>query len=181
MASDLSFDNEYKSWLQEIKLRIRKAQVKAALSVNTEMLSFYWNLGADIAAKQATSKWGDGLLSQLSRDLMAEFPEMKGFSLRNLKYIKQCYLFYGRHESIGQQVVNQSTKQGVSQTPQDQFGQQPVGQITAVPWGHNIAILTKCKDMNEALFYVQSTITHNWSRSVLVHQIESGLYQREGI
>jgi predicted nuclease of restriction endonuclease-like (RecB) superfamily len=113
----------------------------------------------DIVVKQATAKWGSGLLAQLSRDLMAEFPEMKGLSELNLKYVRQWYLFYSRREPIGQRVV---------------------AQIAAIPWGHNIAIITKCKDMDEALYYVQNTMLHNWSRSVLVHQIESGLYQREG-
>jgi hypothetical protein len=111
MVSDLTFDNEYKAWLTEIKLRIRHAQIKAAIAVNTEVLRFYWELGADIVVKQATAKWGSGLLAQLSRDLMAEFPKMKGLSERNLKYVRQWYLFYSRHEPIGQQVVAQLAKQ----------------------------------------------------------------------
>ena len=180
MASDLTISKEYKAWLTEIKLRIRTVQVKAAVSVNSELLRFYWGLGADIVAKQTTAKWGDGLLPQLSRDLMAEFPEMKGFSERNLKYVRQWYLFFSRNKIFGQQTVAQSEKQVASQMLQDEFGQQPVAQITAIPWGHNIAIIAKCKDVDEALYYVQNTPHHNWSRSVLVHQIESGLYQREG-
>jgi predicted nuclease of restriction endonuclease-like (RecB) superfamily len=84
---------------------------------------------------------------------------MKGFSLSNLKYIKQWYLFYNRDNVISQQVV---------------------GQITQIPWGHNIAIIAKCTNITEALYYVQNTQLHNWSRSVLVHQIESGLYRRKG-
>jgi predicted nuclease of restriction endonuclease-like (RecB) superfamily len=159
MASDLTINKEYKNWLTEIKLKIRNVQIKAAVKVNIELLHFYWELGADIVVKQATAKWGDGFLPQLSRDLMAEFPEMKGFSLSNLKYIKQWYLFYRQNNAISQQAV---------------------GQVTGIPWGHNIAIVTKCKDINEALYYVQNTMVHNWSRSVLMHQIESGLYQREG-
>ncbi len=159
MASDLTINKEYKAWLAEIKLRIRTVQIKAAVSVNSELLRFYWGLGADIVAKQTTAKWGDGFLPQLSRDLMAEFPEMKGFSERNLKYVRQWYLFYSHKKALGQQLV---------------------APITAVPWRHNIAIIAKCKDVEEALYYVQNTRIHNWSRSVLVHQIESGLYQREG-
>lgn len=180
MTSDLTTDKEYKVWLTEIKFRIRAVQIKAALSVNSELLRFYWSLGVDIAAKQTTAKWGDGLLSQLSRDLMAEFPEMKGFSLSNLKYIKQWYLFYTRSSVIGQQAVGQTIKPPVSPLQQDEFVQQVVEQISAIPWGHNIAIVAKCKDVAEAIYYVQNTLAHNWSRSVLVHQIESGFYQREG-
>jgi predicted nuclease of restriction endonuclease-like (RecB) superfamily len=180
MAFDLTTDKEYKAWLTKLKLRIRTVQIKAALTVNSELLRFYWDLGADITAKQTTAKWGDGLLSRLSRDLMAEFPETKGFSLSNLKYIKQWYLFYTHSSVIGQQAVGQFAEEIASQLPQDEFEQQPVAQITAIPWGHNIAIVAKCKDVAEALYYVQNTLAHNWSRSVLVHQIESSLYQREG-
>ena len=180
MASDLTTNKEYKAWLTEIKLRVRTVQIKAALSVNSELLGFYWGLGADIVAKQTTAKWGDGLLPQLSQDLMAEFPGMKGFSRSNLKYIKQWYLFYAHGSVIGQQAVGQTTRPSASPQPQDEFGQQVIAQITAIPWGHNIAIIAKCKDVEEALYYVQNTLAHNWSRSVLVHQIESGLYQREG-
>jgi predicted nuclease of restriction endonuclease-like (RecB) superfamily len=175
MAFDIERNDEYKAWLTEIKLRIRRAQIKAALTVNTELLRFYWSLGADIISKQESAKWGDGLLAQLSRDLMNEFPEMKGFSKRNLELIRQWYMFYGRAS-----LPTQIAKQPVSQLPEDIIGQQVVAQITAIPWGHNIAIITKCKGVDEALYYVQSTMLHNWSRSVLVHQIESRLYQREG-
>lgn len=119
---------------------------------------------------------------------MAEFPEMKGFSLSNLKYINQWYSFYNQAGIISQQAVGQLTKQPVLQLPAGEKSQQSVGLIepqpgaliTQIPWGHNIAIIAKCKGINEALFYVQNTIAHGWSRSVLVHQIESGLFQREG-
>jgi hypothetical protein len=124
MASDLMTNKEYKAWPTEIKLRIRTVQIKAAVSVNSELLTFYWGLGADIVAKQMIAKWGDGLLPQLSRDLMAAFPEMKGFSLGNLKYIKQWYLFYARGTAIGQQAVGQTTMPPASQLSQDEFGQQ---------------------------------------------------------
>jgi len=137
MKSNLILNKEYKAWLAELKLRVRKAQLKAAVKVNTEMLLFYWELGADIAAKQARTKWGDGFLLQLSKDLMSEFPDMQGFSERNLKYIRQWYLFYSKDKA---------------------FGQQAVAQITQTPWGHNIAIISKCKNIKEAMFYVQNTL-----------------------
>jgi predicted nuclease of restriction endonuclease-like (RecB) superfamily len=167
MKSNLIFDKAYKDWLAEVKVRVRHAQIKAAVKVSTELLDLYWWLGGDIVEKQKKSKWGDGLLSQLSKDLMVEFPDMKGFSVRNLKYVRQWYLFYGKRDVIGQQPVAQLAKQAVSQ-------------IKQIPWGQNIAIVSKSKDINEASFYVQKTMLHNWSRSVLVHQMESGLYKREG-
>ncbi len=85
--------DDYKNWLNEVKLRIRSVQLKAAISVNRELLQFYWELGADIVHNQSNAHWGDGFLKQLSADLMAEFPEMKGFSLSNIKYVKQWYLW----------------------------------------------------------------------------------------
>lgn len=167
MKFNLISDKNYRTWLENIKLKVRNAQLKAAVRVNNELLVLYWELGADIIAKQAKAKWGDGLIEQLSKDLSAEFRDIKGFSRSNLMYIKKWYLFYSRNNAIVQQPVGQ-------------FNQKLVIQITQIPWGHNIAIISKCKDIKEALFYVQNTIKHNWSRSVLVHQIESGLYKREG-
>ncbi|MFA5144110.1 MAG: PDDEXK nuclease domain-containing protein [Candidatus Omnitrophota bacterium] len=161
MKYNLVNSKEYKVWLADIKARVRNAQIKAALSVNTELLKLYWSIGADIVARQKNAKWGDSFLLRLSKDLMSEFPDMKGFSKRNLELIRQWHLFY-----------SQIAKQAVSQLPLEQ--------ITQIPWGHNIAIIAKCKDIKEALYYVQNTITHNWSRNVLVHQIESALYRREG-
>jgi predicted nuclease of restriction endonuclease-like (RecB) superfamily len=90
---------------------------------------------------------------------MAEFPGIKGFSERNLKYIRQWYLFY-------------------SQDPQ--IGQQAVAQLMQISWGHNIKIITKCRDVREAIYYVKNTCLYNWSRNVLVHQIENKLFKREG-
>ncbi len=188
MRYNLLSDKEYKTWLAEIKSKVRNVQLKAVVKVNTEILLFYWGLGADIVTKQANAKWGDGFLSQLSKDLMTEFPDMKGFSKRNLELIRQWYIFYSKGILLGQhpvvliakQPVSQLVSDAISQLPVGQIAQQAVAQITQIPWGHNIAIITQCKNIKEALYYVQSTIKYNWSRSVLVHQIESGLYKREG-
>ena len=158
---------EYRDWLKEIKQRVRQAQVKAAVQVNTALLTFYWELGADIVKRQRAAKWGSGFLKQLSADLTAEFPDLKGFSFSNIKYIRQWYLFY----SAG--AVN-CTESSCT------IGQQAVGQLVRIPWSHNIVIISKCKDVTEALYYVNKTIEHNWSRNVLTHQIESGIYLREG-
>ena len=177
MKSNLIYDKNYKNWLVDIKIKIRSAQLKAVVKVNNELLGLYWQLGADIVEKQTHSKWGDGFLLQLSKDLTIEFPDMKGFSISNLKYIKQWYKFYNQKKILSQQAVGLIAKKPVST---NQISQQPIEQIIQIPWGHNIAIITKCKNIKEALYYVQNTITHNWSRSVLVHQIERNLYKREG-
>jgi predicted nuclease of restriction endonuclease-like (RecB) superfamily len=96
MSELFNIDKDYSVWLKEIKNKVRTVQLKAAVKVNSEMLNFYWELGADIVEKQSAAKWGDGFLKQLSTDLASEFPYMKGFSLSNLKYIKQWYLFYSQ-------------------------------------------------------------------------------------
>ncbi|OQW98196.1 MAG: hypothetical protein BWK74_05135 [Desulfobacteraceae bacterium A6] len=196
MKHSLTTDKEYQQWLADIKEKARKTQIKAAVKVNTELLNFYWELGTDILEKQANAKWGDGFLLQLSKDLMSEFPDMKGFSKRNLELIRQWYLFYSqdsrtdqiakqpvsqlRMEQKIQQPVEQITQRTALQLSADRVVQPAIPQITQIPWGHNIAIISKCKNIEEALYYVQNTMIHNWSRSVLVHQIENGLYKREG-
>ena len=168
MSSDiLPQQPEYRAWLGDLKTRYRQVQLKAAVAVNTAMLQFYWELGADMVVKQKQFAWGSGFVSQLSADLMREFPEVRGFSVRNLKYIRQWHEYWVDAAPIGQQPVAQLAKQ-------------PVAQILCIPWGHNLAILAKCKQHDEALYYAQATQTYGWSRSVLVHQIESGLWQREG-
>ncbi|MGI9282919.1 MAG: DUF1016 N-terminal domain-containing protein [Endozoicomonas sp.] len=93
-AVNLSLNSEYKSWLKTLKQKVLSTQLKAAVQVNSTLLAFYWELGEDIVRRQAHANWGDGFLKQLSKDLMAEFPEIKGFSRRNLELIRQWYQFW---------------------------------------------------------------------------------------
>ncbi len=167
MTQKTLIDSEYRNWLKDLKQRARQAQVKAAVQVNSTLLTFYWELGADIVERQKLAKWGSGFLKQLSTDLMAEFPDMKGFSKRNLERIRMWVLFYS------EDLVNCDTGCVA-------IAKQPLSQLVQIPWSHNLVIISKCKDVTEALYYVNKTVEHNWSRSVLTHQIESGLYQREG-
>lgn len=175
----ISYSSDYKEWLIALKNKIRQVQLKAFAAVNRDLLWFYWELGADIVNKQKTSSWGDGFLKHLSKDLMAEFPEMKGFSMTNLKLIRQWYLFYYSNISLSKS-NNIKANNLISQQAVDQIKENQTVAIFNIPWGHNIAILSKCNTIDEALFYVNNTINHNWSRSVLIHQIESGLWLREG-
>lgn len=156
MTQSIVKTEDYLAFIQDIKQRIQGAQIKASVAVNQALLHLYWELAERIVAKQLESAWGDGFLLQMSRDLQAEFPEMKGFSLRNLKYMRQWFQFWSAEPAIGQQLVAQ------------------------IPWGHNLVIIGKIKTTEQALFYVQKTIQNNWSRVVLTHQIESGLHLREG-
>ena len=154
---------DYKDWLQNLKGKIQQSQIKAAIQVNSELLRLYWQIGKDIVEKQTQAKWGDGFLQTLSADLCKEFPTMKGFSYRNLKSIRQWYLFYNQLDIIGKQLVSQLE---VS--------------LFSIPWGHHIMIMQRCKNTQEALFYVHKTIENHWSRSVLEHQIALNLYVRQG-
>ena len=164
-------DNDYKAWLGELKAKISRSQLKAALAVNSELIKLYWDLGVMILQKQHQSNWGDKIIPQIAADLKKAFPEIKGFSERNLKYMCQFYRFYTQ-DQMGQQAVAQTEI-----LPEIPIGQQLVAQI---PWGHNIQIFTKSKSLEEARFYIHQTIQNNWSRDVLALQIKSNLYARQG-
>lgn len=154
--SDLNLvTTDYKIWITELKGKIRSVQIKAAIAVNSALIEFYWDLGKMISEKQEFYNWGDKLIDQISLDLKEEFPEIKGFSTRNIKYIRNFYSFYINSE-IRQQLVAQ------------------------IPWGHNILIYSKSKDIQEATFYIQQTIENNWSRDVLSLQIKTNLFERNG-
>lgn len=163
----LKSDIEYKQWLTDLKFRIRNSQIKAALKVNTELINLYWELGKEIVSKQEQSQWGDGLIKQLSSDLQQEFPNMKGFSISNIKYIKQWYLFYYKGITIGQQLVGQL---------ENTFNIQEL--VSQIPWGHNLRIIAQCKSTEEAMFYIHKTIEYGWSRSILDQHIKQQDYQR---
>ncbi|RKY66318.1 MAG: DUF1016 domain-containing protein [Candidatus Latescibacterota bacterium] len=145
----------YVELLEDLKRRIREARVRAALSVNRELVLLYWHIGREILKRQKQEGWGAKVIERLARDLRREFPDMKGFSPRNLKYMRAFAEAY----------------------PDEQFVQEVLAQIT---WYHNITLLEKVKDPTERAWYIQQTIEHGWSRNVLVHQIESGLYHRQG-
>ena len=158
-------DSEYKKLLSDLKEKVRSSQLKAAVKVNYELLDLYWNLGKEIVEKQKQFFWGDGFLKTLSEDLRKEFPNMKGFSAENLKHIRYWYIFYNDY-LIGLQAVTQ-----LSDVER---------KIKSIPWGHNQRIMYKCKDVEEALFYVNKTIENGWSRTILEHQIDGDVYKRAG-
>ncbi len=146
-------DNSYKEWFEQLKSKIQSAQLKAAIAVNSQLLQLYWELGKDIVKKQEQSSWGDSVLEQLSIDLRLSFPDITGFSKRNLYAIRQWYLFYAQ---------------------QFEFVPQPVAQI---PWGHNRLLITKIKDVELALFYANETFTQGWSRDQLEMQLRSNYFE----
>ena len=154
---------EYKEWLSQLKKRYQQCQIKAAIKVNSELIAFNWEFGRDIVEKQSKANWGDGLIAQISKDMHSEFPCVSGFSIANINFCKRFYLFFSQTDTI-----------------RYQLGSELQNLLFAIPWRHHIEIMTKCKDVNEALFYVSKTVNNGWSRSVLVHFIEEGLFESEG-
>ncbi|GHT34104.1 hypothetical protein FACS189434_09690 [Bacteroidia bacterium] len=188
--------SEYHDWLKNLKSQIQGSQIKAALSVNSQMIMLYWDLGRQIVEKQEFAKWGSGFIEQLSKDLQEEFPEMKGFSKNNLLRMRNFYHFYATAHSLPdvkvaqlvpllQSIVNQVDRRVAQVVPQLEnknfaIGKQLVSKLSLVPWGHHIKILQKVENIDQAFFYIQKTIENNWSRSVLEYQIETNLYGRQG-
>lgn len=161
---------EYKSWLTQLKQRYRRAQVRAVVKVNGEMLNFYWELGRDICAMAKTAKYGDGVLKNVTLDLQAEFPGDFGLSLSNIKAARRWYKTYY------QWVIK-------SQQPVDFFGDYSRDGIISmpfffanVPWGQHIFITAKAKSLDEALFYISQVCEHGWSRTELEYYHAENYY-----
>ena len=171
----------YPALLDQIKSRIRAAQIKAALSVNRELIELYWSIGRDIVERQRIAGWGKSVVERLASDLQSEFPGISVVSARNIWHARAFYLGYSDRAAKLKQPVSffsddTTLKQAVSESP-DPTLPAVLGQI---PWGHNIVLLQKIKDRAKRLWYAQQTIANGWSRSMLVHWIESDLYTRQG-
>lgn len=154
---------EYKTWIFELKQKIQQSQIKAAIKVNSALIEMYWELGKEISERNFENTYGSGFFKQLSNDLKKEFPEIKGFSETNLKFFKRFYLFYRDEFTNRQQLVNETFEK-----------------LFLIPWGHHMQILTKCKNTEEAIFYINKTIENGWSRAVLLNMISGGLFQSQG-
>ena len=146
-------DNQYLSIIENIKTKIGNAQFQAAVSVNRELVMLYYNIGLIINENKA---WGNKFIENLARDIKLAFPGSTGYSIRNLKYMAKFAAEY----------------------PDAEFVQTVSAQI---PWSHNCLIMDKIKDTDIRVWYINKTIENGWSHSVLTHQIESGLYERQAI
>ena len=145
----------YGDWLTDLKGRIHNAQQRATLAVNRELVLLYWQIGQDILARQAEQGWGAKVIERLAHDLRSAFPEMKGFSPRNLKYMRAF----------------------AEAWPDAEFVQQAAAQL---PWGHNLVLLDKLPGPETRRWYATKAIEHSWSRNILVMQIETRLLERSG-
>lgn len=144
-------NQDYTTFLEDLKGRVASSRYKAALSVNKELILLYHHMGSEILKSQERHGWGAKVIDQLSRDLQSAFPEMKGFSTRNLKYMRKFSEEY----------------------PDPEFVQEVLAQLT---WYHNMTLLDKVPDKQNRLFYVKHAIQHGWSRNIMVMQIETALH-----
>lgn len=194
-SHDISLDSDYVKWIHDVKQRYITTQIKAAVKINTEQLYFNWQLGRDLVERKAEEKWGKGIVEQLSLDLQNEFPDAKGFSARNLWNMKKWYLFYSSSELFSELVHTIEGSIDLNNLKLQQVGaeineNQKLHQVGAeiefpaifgfVPWRHHVEIVTKCKTIEEALFYVRKTMEESWSRNTLVDCMKANLYQSSG-
>lgn len=187
---------DYVEWLADLKKRYRKAQVRAAVKVNEEMLRFYWSLGRDIINKNAEVQWGTGFLKQLSLDLQKEFSNNIGLSYRNLRYARQWFSFYYKgfsnwqqgvanldghaSKSIWQQSVARAEDADASKGTKPAAQIEMPGIFAEIGWSHHIIIISKTKDLNAALFYIHKDIEEGLSRDELIRFIENDGYGKSG-
>lgn len=144
----------YDSCLIALKDRIRSAQAKAAVAVNSELILLYWEIGKEIIERQNQFGWGKSIVERLAADLQREFPGSRGFSARNIWDMRRFYEYY-------------SDKSGLRQL------------VAEIPWGHNLLLLNSLTDIEEVRWYIVQTIEYGWSRAVLAHQIDTDLYSRQ--
>ncbi|MDO9575401.1 MAG: PDDEXK nuclease domain-containing protein [bacterium] len=148
--------SDYLQFLKEIKEKITSARIVAYRGLNRRLIKLYWEIGENIVERQEKFGWGRGVVEKLSNDLRKEFSATKGYSAQNLWYMRQFYLEYRDFPNL----------------------QQLVGEI---PWGQNLVMLSRIKDIKEREFYIRGTIQFGWSRNVLVHQIEAEAYKQTKI
>lgn len=152
----------YDLFLDDLKQRVRTSQLKAAIAVNSELIRLYWDIGRSIVERQQQDGWGKAVVDRLAGDIQQSFPGISGFSPRNVWRMRAFFLAY---------VPESSRNANASILPQA---------VAEIPWGHNIVLLERIKDLTARLWYVKATKEFGWSRSILEHQIESNTYGRKG-
>ena len=184
---DLSKNNDYRSWIKELKQRYLSARLKASIDANRTLLEYYWSLGRDIADKQYANTYGSGFYKTLSHDLRSEMPGEKGFSETNLKYMYYFYQLYSQLIENRLQGVDdfgrQNHLQGVDELKTQNHPQAAddlLTEICSIPWFHQQRIIDKCKgDAEKALFFVRKVIGNSWGRDMLLNFLSTDLYERQ--
>jgi predicted nuclease of restriction endonuclease-like (RecB) superfamily len=168
VMNDMQTQNDYNSFLAEIKQQIKSSQIRAINSINQEMILLYFRIGKSINQKQKELGWGAKVIDNLSHDIKSAFPELGGFSVRNIKLMVQ---FYREYETI---------EIGQLRVAQNESVQNRQLLVAQIPWAHNIILIQKIKDIDLRYWYMQKTLKHGWSRDVLALMIQSQLHKREG-
>ena len=184
---DLSKNNDYRSWVKELKQRYLSARLKASVEANRTLLEYYWSLGRDIADKQYANTYGSGFYKTLSHDLRSEMPEEKGFSESNIRYMYRFYQLYSQlFENLPQGVENFASlnlPRGVDDFKManlPQHAEKLFVDICSIPWDHQRRIIDKCKgDAKKALFFVRKVIENSWGRDMLLNFLGTDLYERQ--
>lgn len=175
MGEMIKIDTEYLKWISSVTDKFRKSQIKAASKVNSEMLRFYFELGSEISGRNMENRYGSSFYKRISEDLQRELPDVRSFSVTNLKYMTYFYELYAG-------VVNRPQVEDDSESSnRPQVGDDLNGAMFMIPWGHNKLIIDKCNgDTDKALFFARETLENNWSRSVLMNFLDTDLYSRQG-
>ena len=180
-------DKDYTQWVENLSVRYRQSQIKAAVRVNRELLKYYWELGRDIEEMHVEERWGQSVIKNLSVDLQLKNPNSTGLSRTNIYYAKKFYLLYSQHLKVVTQTVGQLEDENGPQSAEDssEVVPQPVGQLKemlfSIPWGHHRYLIDRYgTEPEKAFFYVKKTMKEGWSRDVLLNFMDSGLYEREG-
>lgn len=163
-----SLPRGYSALLDDLKIRIRTAQVKATLSVNRELIALYWHIGQAIVGRQQAEGWGSGVVARLSADLQREFKNVGGFSVRNVRSMRAFYLAWTEEVRSSQESVGDGDGETLPEV------------VAQIPWGHNLQLLARISEPRVRLWYAEQTLAHGWSRNVLVHQIVARLHERQG-
>ena len=173
--------------VENLSVRYRQSQIKAAVRVNRELLKYYWELGRDIEEMHVEERWGQSVIKNLSVDLQLKNPNSTGLSRTNIYYAKKFYLLYSQHLEVVPQTVGQLEDENGPQSAEDssEVVPQPVGQLKemlfSIPWGHHRYLIDRYgTEPEKAFFYVKKTMKEGWSRDVLLNFMDSGLYEREG-
>ena len=170
----------YASLLTDIKIRVKAAQLRAAVTVNRELIQMYWDIGRVIVTAQETKGYGKQVVERLASDLQNEFPGMAGFSPQNIWFMRSFYLAWSAMSPKLSQAVRESKAAILSQPVRESSPPAPPAPISELPWGHNRLLLSKLDKPAIRLWYAHKAVQHGWSRAVLTHHIETQLHKREG-
>lgn len=186
-VKNFRIDADYAAWLSEINRRYHSAQIKAAVKVNTENLAFNWSVGRDLVIRKAEETWGSGVVEQLSFDLQEAFPKDQSFGSRNLWNMKKWYLTFSSltaQEKLHQLSAELQQADNQRIVKLHQLGAEidydfPLV-LGLVPWRHQVNIITKCKSVDETVFYLRECILGGWSRQTLDNSLKANLYKTHG-